>query len=139
MVGGPTITAVGVADITGSVELLVNGSTFLTGNLGPPGPGDAFNAFIFITNALPPGTDTVQPMYGGNEIYSSSFGVAVPVTVNAAHRRCWPARPDLGERWPSRLVATAEEDRLNIRRNPHTSFAAASDCRTIAINGQSRR
>src|SRR5262245_26730433 len=28
------------------------------------------------------------------------------------HRRCWPSRPDLGERWPSRLVATAEEDRL---------------------------
>jgi len=25
-----------------------------------------------------------------------------------------PARSDLGERWPSRLVATAEEDRLNI-------------------------
>ena len=78
-----TITAVGVADITGSVELLVNGSTFLTGNLGPPGPGDAINAFTFFTNALPPGTDTVQPMYGGNEIYSFSFGAAVPVTVNA--------------------------------------------------------
>jgi probable HAF family extracellular repeat protein len=30
------------------------------------------------------------------------------------HRRCWPSRPDLGERWPSRLVATAEEDRLGI-------------------------
>src|SRR5262249_1789029 len=25
--------------------------------------------------------------------------------------------PDLGERWPSRLVATAEEDRLSFRRN----------------------
>jgi hypothetical protein len=25
-----------------------------------------------------------------------------------------PARSDLGERWPSRLVATAAEDRLNI-------------------------
>jgi hypothetical protein len=30
-------------------------------------------------------------------------------------------------------VATAAQNRLNIRRNPHTSFAAASDCRTIAI------
>jgi hypothetical protein len=29
-------------------------------------------------------------------------------------------------------VATAAEDRLNIKRDPHTSFAAASDCRTIA-------
>jgi hypothetical protein len=31
------------------------------------------------------------------------------------HRWCWSARPDLGERWPSRLVATAEEDRLSIQ------------------------
>jgi hypothetical protein len=29
----------------------------------------------------------------------------------------WPSRPDLGERWPSPLVATAAEGRLNIRRN----------------------
>jgi hypothetical protein len=35
-----------------------------------------------------------------------------------SHRRCWTSRPDLGERWPSRLVATAEEDCcLNIRRH----------------------
>jgi hypothetical protein len=31
-------------------------------------------------------------------------------------------------------VAAAKEDRLSFRRNPHTSFAAASDCRTIAIH-----
>ena len=37
------------------------------------------------------------------------------------------------ERGPSRLVATAEENRLSIKRNLYTSFAAASDCRTIAI------
>jgi hypothetical protein len=41
--------------------------------------------------------------------------------------------PDVGERSPSRLVATAEEDRLSIKRNPRTSVAAVSDCRTIAI------
>jgi len=29
-------------------------------------------------------------------------------------------------------VATAEEERLKAQ-NPHTSFAAASDCRTIAV------
>jgi hypothetical protein len=29
-------------------------------------------------------------------------------------------RPDLRERWPSRLVATAAENRLNIRPNPRT-------------------
>jgi hypothetical protein len=26
-----------------------------------------------------------------------------------------------------------QEDRLNVSRNPHRSFAAASDCRAIAI------
>jgi hypothetical protein len=31
------------------------------------------------------------------------------------------------------LVVTAAEDRLSFRRNSHTSFTAASDCRTIAI------
>ena len=31
------------------------------------------------------------------------------------------------------LSATAEENRLSLRRNLYTSFAAASDCRTIAI------
>ena len=28
-----------------------------------------------------------------------------------APSRCWPAGPNLGLRWPSRLVATAEEER----------------------------
>jgi hypothetical protein len=36
-------------------------------------------------------------------------------------------------------VATAEEDRLNFRRNPHTSFAAASDCRNTSARPQARR
>src|SRR5262249_54063419 len=34
-----------------------------------------------------------------------------------AHCRYWPARPDLGERWPVRLVATSEEDYLSFRHN----------------------
>src|SRR5262249_56515614 len=50
-----------------------------------------------------------------------------------SQRRYGTSRFNFGQRWPSRLVATAAEDRLNIRRNPHTSFAAVSDCRTIAI------
>lgn len=34
--------------------------------------------------------------------------------------RCWTARPDLGERWSSHLVAPASENRLSFRRrNPH--------------------
>jgi hypothetical protein len=37
----------------------------------------------------------------------------------AADRWCWPSRPDLGERWPSRLVATATAIRAGVRgRNP---------------------
>jgi len=31
----------------------------------------------------------------------------------APYRRCWTAGPDLGERWPSRLVATAAVDRVS--------------------------
>jgi hypothetical protein len=44
------------------------------------------------------------------------------------------ARPDLGERWSSSswLVATASENNLNFGATLNTSFAAASDCRTIA-------
>jgi hypothetical protein len=49
------------------------------------------------------------------------------------HRRCRTSRPNLGERWPSRLVATAAKDRLSIKRNLYTSFAAVSGRRTIAI------
>jgi hypothetical protein len=38
-----------------------------------------------------------------------------------SYRRRWIAGPDLGERWPSRLVATASESRLNIRHNAHVA------------------
>jgi hypothetical protein len=41
------------------------------------------------------------------------------------------SRPPLGERWPSRLVATAEEDRLNNFRA--TSHVVAALSRAIAI------
>ena len=44
------------------------------------------------------------------------------------HRGRWTARPDLGERWPSRLVATAAEDRLSIKAIC-TRRLLASDCR----------
>jgi hypothetical protein len=51
---------------------------------------------------------SVTMNFGGGEI-SEAPAFAVP----RSHRRCWTARPDLGERWPSRLVATAAEDCLN--------------------------
>jgi hypothetical protein len=69
--------------------------------------------------------------FAGSNASTKTAGVWTISNPSRAHR--WPSRPDLGERWFSRLVATAEEDRLSFRRNPHTSFAAASDCRTIAI------
>jgi hypothetical protein len=37
-----------------------------------------------------------------------------------------PSKQIPAEPWPSRLVATAAENRLSFRRNPHTPFAAAS-------------
>jgi hypothetical protein len=45
------------------------------------------------------------------------------------HRRCWAARPDLGERCPFRLVATAAENRLSFRHN-------ARDLGRVLINAQ---
>jgi hypothetical protein len=42
--------------------------------------------------------------------------------------RCRIAGPTPGERWSSPLVATASENGLSFRRNPHTPVAAASDC-----------
>ena len=39
-----------------------------------------------------------------------------------AHRRCWSARPDLGERWSSRLVATASAIYLSAWANHSSSF-----------------
>jgi hypothetical protein len=45
---------------------------------------------------------SVTMNFGGGEI-SEAPAFAVPWS----NRRRWPARPDLGERWPSRLVATA--------------------------------
>jgi hypothetical protein len=38
------------------------------------------------------------------------------------------AGPDLGERWPARLVATAAEDRLSIRHNRHIRRCCAGAC-----------
>ena len=37
----------------------------------------------------------------------------ISTVAEAAH---WTAGPDLGERWPSRLVVTAEENRLSCKQ-----------------------
>jgi len=53
--------------------------------------------------------------------------------ASPAHRRCWPSRPDLGERWPSRLVATAAEDRLSFRATRRSRAAAIADELELAV------
>jgi len=50
---------------------------------------------------------------------------------------CWPARPDLGERWPSRLVATAKEDRLSVPPTGVASRAANKEKAPTARPGLS--
>ena len=54
------------------------------------------------------------------------------------HRRCWPARADLSERWPARLVETAEEDCLNIRaQSVHFFCGNLGDTKVrVLINAQ---
>jgi hypothetical protein len=44
---------------------------------------------------------------------------ALELLAGSHHGYSKDARIDFGERWPSRLVATAEEDGLSIWRNPH--------------------
>ena len=56
-----------------------------------------------------------------------------------SHRRCWPARPDLGERWSSGLVAAASESSSN--RDPQNrdggdpAFLRADVLRAIRAGG----
>jgi hypothetical protein len=40
----------------------------------------------------------------------------------------WPPGPDLGERWPSRLVPTAAADCLSIWRTSQFDYTAFSFC-----------
>jgi hypothetical protein len=44
------------------------------------------------------------------------------------------SRPDLGERWPSRLVATAAENRLSFRRNSITRFLVPIERVAIVVS-----
>jgi hypothetical protein len=95
-------------------------------------PGGANLVLNFTTtNVVPCGLDMCGTLVGfqGGIILSGSVGGVDPSRYglfgnhNAAgsprpHRRCGPSRNDygLGLRWPSRLVATASEDRLMIDR-----------------------
>jgi hypothetical protein len=93
-------------------------------------PGGANLVLNFTTtNVVPCGLDMCGTLVGfqGGIILSGSVGGVDPSRYglfgnhNAAgsprpRRRCWTSRPDLGERRPSRLVATAAENRLKRSR-----------------------
>jgi hypothetical protein len=100
----------------------------------PGGDGGVSSSPERLEPQLPPITDELTSVLAFHGQHAFALGTAIALAERSwPHRWCWTSRPDLGERWPSRLVATAAEDRLSIKRNPHTSFAAASDCRTLAI------
>jgi hypothetical protein len=71
-------------------------------------------------NAFRHGLRDLGYLEGQNIAFDYSYGEGVPERLAEAandgrarpHRGCWFSRPDLGERWPSRLVATAAEDRV---------------------------
>jgi len=48
--------------------------------------------------------------------FIAKYGRKALWRLKRPHRRCWPSRPDPCWRWPSRLVATAAENRLSLRR-----------------------
>ena len=64
----------------------------------------------------PPITDELTSVlaFHGQHAFALGTVIALP-----------ESRPDLGERWSSRLVATAAEDRLSFRRKSRASFAPA--------------
>src|SRR6516165_12767748 len=70
------------------------------------------------------------------ETYLNIHGIAFPggeirgfLAVPWSHCWHWPSRSDLTERWLTRLVATAAEDRLSFRRHSIRTrpFAAARE------------
>ena len=57
---------------------------------------------------------TIMTTPGGDHSRRGPSRVRRSGACTRAHRRCWPAWSDIRERWPSRLVATAEEDRPSV-------------------------
>ena len=79
---------------------------------------ESFFSNHLINVPLLAGLNSVQLVF--TETMSSAGGFSFDYAVasqwrlergSRPHRRCWPSRPDLGGRWPSRLVATAAENR----------------------------
>jgi hypothetical protein len=97
--------------------------------------GSPHSGFWHVTGVLldtsetgPNGNDTQFSFTGLQGALTVSSGVFTPASSVQAQSN------DRGLRWTPCLVATAAEDRLSFRRrNPHTSFAAASDCGNNSI------
>jgi hypothetical protein len=89
------------ADITGVTVDPASSPAFL-----PVAGGLTFNASDIFVNVAGD-----APAVGGELILDVSTAAAA---VPDPRRRCWPPRSDLGGRWRSWLVATSEEDRLNV-------------------------
>jgi hypothetical protein len=92
-----------------------------------------FSLYDFSTNTS---NSSVHPNFAGDAItfgvfFANGSNIVAGTSVTAfydnlgfhdpicprPHRRCWPSRPNPRWYWPSRLVATAAEDRLSFRRN----------------------
>jgi hypothetical protein len=97
-----TITVFGTPGTPG-----VDGAPGMPGTDGGPG-GDA--TAITPANSDPTNTANATGGVGGN---GGNGGAGRERERSRSHRRCGTSGPHLGKRWPSRLVATAEEDRLS--------------------------
>ena len=71
----------------------------------PYAPGGSTDTVARIT------ADRLSRIWGQQVLIENKPGAGTNLAAAAAYRRRWTAGPDLGERWSSRLVATAEEDR----------------------------
>jgi len=60
---------------------------------------------------LPPITDELSSVLAFHGQHAFALGSAIAL---AERSRRWLAGPDLGKRWPSRLVATAQNHRCSV-------------------------
>ena len=103
----------GVFDGTGSGRFWFNVSPIVNGSIGLP-----YLRISLVSPQFPPANPTLietgNPKWGNPKRrgrFRSSHNHSGPIRHNPnrsrPHRRCWPARPDLCWRRPSRLAATA--------------------------------
>ena len=99
-------------------QILLNSAVIDSQSFTDLASAEAFFSNHLIGVPLLAGFNSVQLAFSetmsGTEGFSFDYAVASSGHQRGPrpHRRCWPARPDLGERWPSRLVATATANRL---------------------------